>query len=294
VTSPEGFSNTAAQEITVEDVAQPIDPGLAATTPIQPDINALYATLRPIYEQGINSSSAQRLPYTLAYAGDSTFAQSGILDAFAAGAFYDLGSSSDLQSIIDWYNATDLGGVTSLTRDSLAVGDGWRVEDLLNVNNCDGTRTPIQCEIDATQASVILIAVGYNDAVAGTDSAAFRDQLDQVVQIALDNNVIPVLITLRPTSDGGTTEQNTRSINDAIIDVASSRNVPLLNLWAALNMLPGKGQDGSPFTQSPNGAGDLSDSALSAYGLSVVNQNLLRVLNNLKMVVFPDAALPTP
>jgi hypothetical protein len=59
-------------------------------------------------------------------------------------------------------------------------------------------------------------------------------------------------------------------------------------------MLPGKGQDGSPFTQSPNGAGDLSDSALSAYGLSVVNQNLLRVLNNLKMVVFPDAALPTP
>ncbi len=292
VTSTDGITiNTTSQEITVEGGNQPIDPGAAGTAPIQPDVNALFSTLRPIYDQGIG---AGRQPYTLAYAGDSTLTQSGILEAFAPGQTYDLSNNGNLQAIIDWYNAVDLGGVTSLSRGSNAANDGWRVEDLLNPNNCDGVKTPIQCEIDATNASVILIAVGYNDAVNGTESSFFRDQLDATVQIALDNGVIPVLFTVRPSSDGGAVEQNTRFINDAIIDVATSRSIPVVNLWSALHNLPDNGQGGASLTSSPNGAGDLRDSALSTYGVSVVNQNLLRVLTTLKATVFSDAVLPTP
>ncbi|MDX2160634.1 MAG: PKD domain-containing protein [bacterium] len=293
VTAADGVTtHTAEQIVDVQAQPQPIDPGQAGTTTVQPNIGALAGALQPLYSNG---ASQGRQAFSFAFAGDSTFGQSGILDAFAPGTPTDLSGSPDLQAIIDWYNNA---AGSSFERGSFAVNNGWRAADLLNPGlaapECGGA-TPIQCEIQQSNASVILIAVGYNDALAGTDITAFSDALNSIIQTATTNNVIPVLFTLRPSTDGGAVEQATTAINDAIISAASANNVPLVNLWGALDPLADNGiaGDGS-FTTSPGGAGDLSAGALSTYGTSVVNQAVLRVLNDLRSQIFPDAAPPSP
>lgn len=282
-------TNVANQEVVIE--AQSVDPGLVVTVPVIP---APSNNLRGIYDSGV---SAGNRPTVFAYAGDQTLAQSGALDPFAVGGTYDLGSRGDLQGIIDWYNFTDLGGVTTFNSDSRASRDGWRIEDLLNPNNnpagCEGYGSPFACEIDQKDASVVLVTVGYNDVQALTDVNAFRNNLDSLIQTATNAGVVPVVFTVRPSSDGGTYENQTRLINDAIIEIAAARNIPVVNLWAAIKDLPNSGLDGAGnLTVSPSSGGDLSDSGIANYGVSALNSAILRTLNDIRNGVFPDAVTP--
>ncbi|MFN8529380.1 MAG: PKD domain-containing protein [Anaerolineae bacterium] len=295
-TAVDGFTtHTSSQQVTVQAAAvQPIDPGMAGYTDIQPNIGAIQPNLRSIYDNGVNNFG--RLPYVFTFVGDHTFEQSGIIDAFTNGNSYNLGSNGDLQAIVDWYNFVGPSGTGSFNSVNHALNGGYHVADLLNAANnppgCGPTDTPVQCDITLSNASVILIAVGYRDAVDGTDIGTFTNDLNTVVQTAINNGVIPVLFTIRPTSDGSPIEQRTAQINDAIISVANSHSIPVVNVWRALHALPGDGESGNDLSLSPGGAGDLTDGALSSYGASVLNQNLLRVLSNLRNQVFPDAVTP--
>ncbi len=295
VTSVDGVTtHTAEQMVTVTAAPVPIDPGAVAYTDIQPNIGAMYGALRPVYDMGI---SMGRVPFRFAYAGDSTILQGGVIDAFSLGSAYDLSGNADLQPIIDWFNTTS--GVSdspSFSHVSAALGSGYRASDLLNPANsggsCNPGETPIACEVRTSNASVILIAVGYNDVLNGTDPGSFSNDLAQIVQAAVGQGAIPVLFTVRPTADGGTLEQNTAAINNAILNTAAAYNVPVLNIWRVFEPMGDDGQSGGSFTTAPGGAGNLSGDAVANYGVNALNLNILRVLGNLRTQLFPDALPP--
>ncbi len=295
VTAVDGVTTHAAEQmVTVTAAPVPIDPGAVAYTDVQPNIGGLYGALRPVYDMGIGMG---RLPYHFAYAGDSTILQGGVIDAFSLGSAYDLSANADLQPIIDWFNiSTGPSDTPSFSHVSAALGGGYRASDLLNPANsggsCNPGETPIACEVRTSNASVILIAVGYNDVLNGTDPGSFSSDLSQIVQAAVSQGAVPVLFTVRPTADGGTLEQNTVAINNAILNTAAAYNVPVLNIWRALEPMADDGQSGGSFTTAPGGAGNLSGDAIANYGVNALNLNILRVLGNLRTQLFPDAVPP--
>ncbi len=277
-----GGGNSTQQQVTVTaPQQQPPQQTIVDTTPILPDLNALHDILRGIYANGVNSFGNRATVFTTA--GDSIFAQPGILSPFASGP-YDLSANSDLQAIVDWFNSTDLGGVTSYNRTSLAVNPNWLAQSLLDPNqsdpSCNG-EAPLACELHQTQPALMFVAVGRNDALNGTDSGTFQNMLNQIVATISSNGTIPVLMTI---PDDGS-NPNVEAINEVIITVAQQNNVPLINAARALKELA----SGYNLSPSPSGAGALDAASVSTYGINALNYDLLRVLSDARNIIFPDA-----
>ncbi len=129
--------------------------------------------------------------------------------------------------------------------------------------------------------------------VGATDPAAFRDNMQQVLQTVLNHGVIPVVTTIQPRPGS---EAQVQALNEALIEavqnVESSTGtaIPIYNLWRAYSELPGSGLTGDNMTPSvaPAGAGDLS--AAGSFGMNTRNQQILTLLDQLRSVAFPSAA----
>jgi PKD repeat protein len=283
-TDANGRSDDFSSEVTVTAGAAPTtpsQPSLVDSTPIQPDLSTLQPFLRPIYANGINTTGTRATVF--AVAGDSLFVESGILTPFVSPSAYNLDSNTNLQAIIDWFNSTDLGGFTSFNRSSLAINPNWTAQDLLDPNQADPScagAAPLMCELQQTLPVMMFVSVGSNDAANGTDPATFQATLQQIIGTIAANGTIPVLMTV---PDDGSSP-NTAAINDAIIALAQANNVPVLNVARLLNELPSENLDASS-----TGAGDLSNSAVSEYGINAVNFRLLRLLLDARNIIFPDA-----
>jgi PKD repeat protein len=292
-----GGSNSTQTEITVNETAlsEPTE-SIVDTTPIVPELSIqLVNRLRSVYETGIARGYRASV---FAIAGDDYVIQSGYLGPFAVpGGYFLDGSSSPLQGIIDWYNLTDLGGNTSFNHDGAARRDGWTAADLADPANSDPAfcapgETPLMCELRLLQPSIVIISVGTNDALQGTDPDAFRRSIRQAVRDAADEGVIPILTTIPPRMD--VSADTIRALNEIIIDVAANNQVPVFNLWRALDELPNSGLSGDNVTLSvsPSGPGDLTAGAVATYGLNTLNYFTLVTLDTIRSTVFPDAFVP--
>ncbi|NDJ62602.1 MAG: PKD domain-containing protein, partial [Chloroflexi bacterium] len=287
-----------------------IEPGSLNAAPVVPAFNR--ERLRGVYESGLERGNRAQV---FAWAGDDVLQRAGVLTPFATGEFR-LGGNADLQTIIDWYNRADLGGRTSFNQESVAQAANWTAQDILAPFNADPARcqegeAPITCALRITQPAVLLVSVGYHDAQSGTNLGTFRASLNEIVQIAAERGVIPVLITVPPLE--ASDNERLIGINEVIIQVANEARVPVVNVWRAVNELSGSGDGGSAlgdatgdpagdgggvvvsgegggFTASPSGPGDLSEEAVRAYGVNAANRAILRTLSNLRETVFPDAA----
>jgi len=282
VTDSTGQTATSQQTITVAaPTQQQQQQTLVDTTPIRPDINSLHDALRGIYSNGVNNSGDRANVF--AQAGDSIFTKSGIFDPFATQGQYNLDSNGDLQAIIDYFNATDLGGATSFSRNGLAINKNWTAQDLLDPSKADAScngEAPLVCELHQVHPSVMFVSIGANDAKKGTDPNAFSATLNQIVSTITANGTIPVLITV---PDDGST-QGTEAINEAIINVAQQNHIPLLNAARALNELRNFN-----LSAAPNGPGALDGGSVGDFGINALNLDLLRVLSDLRTIIFPDA-----
>jgi PKD repeat protein len=278
--SASGETSSFPLDVTVEAAEVPTTPSPAETTPIQPDIPALSQSLSNILSSGDSQS------FVFALAGDGSLAQTSILDPFAPGG-NNVVNDPTLQETVNIFNSTDLGGVTSFNRPSAAAQFNWRISNLLNPASappeCGGV-TPIECELNATNASVMFISIGVGDAAAGTNIDEFRANLEQIVTIVRNTGTIPVLMTIPPRLDGSVSAEVAAEYNAVIIEVADANDVPLLNLWRIMNDLPNSGlnADGNTTTAAPSGAGDLSDAAVSQYAENAINKAILDLLTQLR------------
>jgi PKD repeat protein len=262
------------------DITQ--QPGLADNAPVVPEIGTLRENLRRIFDTSGNDIVGQ-----IARAGDESLNANGFLTPFGDGD-YNLGDYADLDPIISFYTAADLGGgLNTLNNFSEAVEVGWTSGHLLDPANttsgsCDAAsgETPLACELRVHPGSVILISVGYHDIANGVAVETFRQNLQTIVQTAINSGVIPVLYTIRPGQD----VDLTRQFNDVIIDVANTNQIPVVNAWRLLSSLPDPA-----LNAAPAGGGDLSADSVGNYGVNALNLATLQTLQSLRDTVFPEA-----
>jgi PKD repeat protein len=240
-------------------------PNVVDSLPVLPDLSTSASALASTFRQG---ASLGRLPTAFSIAGDEFFTTPGILTPFASPGGYTLGTNSDLQGVVTFYS---LDTTRSFARSSAAVNTGWTAANLVNQPSLDAAcvgATPLQCELTNNSPAVILVNVGYYDALNGTPPATFRSSLDQIIQGAQTSGTIPVLLTV-PTN-AGLNPETVNAINNEILGAAASWQVPVLNTGRLVNELQQ--------TVSPNGPGYLDDAG--TYEVNALNLYLLRTLDS--------------
>jgi hypothetical protein len=154
---------------------------------------------------------------------------------------YDLGEYADLQATIDYFMTDDL---NSFSRESQAAAGGFNSASILdslwaNPEFCEVGESPLSCEFRHVTPSIALIMFGTND-VFYLPEDQFDYFMRSIVIETLRNNTLPVLSTFphRP-------EFPEKSIlyNQIVANIATEYELPLINLWLALETLPYQGVD---------------------------------------------------
>jgi hypothetical protein len=154
---------------------------------------------------------------------------------------YDLGEYESLGGVIEQYGGDEL---DSFGRVSQAAAGGFNTSSLLdamwaNPEFCEAGETPLSCEYRIMQPSVALIMFGTND-VYYLDEAQYEYSLRSIIVETIRNGTLPVLSTfpLRPEFP-----EKSALYNQIVAKVALDYDIPLINLWRALEPLPNQGVD---------------------------------------------------
>ncbi|MCU0463564.1 MAG: PKD domain-containing protein [Anaerolineae bacterium] len=270
-----GLTGSVTYDVTVE--ATPEEPSEADEAPVLPDLGALRGNLNAIV---VNSDGSLK-PDVFAVVGDRTAQAPNFLRAFADS--YELGEvATDLEATIQAYLAGDAGGSNSFARAGSAVQNSFNADTILNGDGGCGS-SPLVCELDATAASVVIISLGYRDAVEGTDMAQFEERLRAIVDTTTARGVIPVLLTPFPRPELGNT---VRDYADAIVRIADEKQVPLVNVWGLFATLPDGGMAGDDPTVAGAGAARLNNNTVSNFGENARNFNVLSLLRDIRAGIF--------
>ncbi|MFW5709369.1 MAG: PKD domain-containing protein, partial [Chloroflexota bacterium] len=274
ITDSEGTTATFERIITInqQDVV-----------PVLPDVGSIASELEPVFQAGA-AMTPPRNSSAFALIGDQSITGPNYLDPFGNGSYSVDTSASELQSVIDRFANDPAASFSDQTVVDLA-------SELVAPSSdpaCNGDSVLV-CAINQSNASIVLIGIGQQDAFNLTDPAAFRSSLNTAVQQAIGANAIPVLMMLYPSND--TTVQDTiADLNAQIIAVANNSDgvngvrVPLINVWRGLNALPNRGLNGNEPSVGPNGAGFLT--ANPTGGANARNYYTLTVLNDIVNQVF--------
>jgi hypothetical protein len=217
-------------ELDLEVIAQ-ID---LSAYPVVPEISE---QARRIYDDGLASGNN---PHTFIKVGDCMTHNPHFLHPIGEGD-YDLGEYQDLQPVIDYFVDGDL---NSFARESQASAGGFNAASVLdslwaNPEFCEAGETPLTCEFRAMQPSIALIMFGTND-VFYLDEQSFDFFMRSIVVETIRNGTLPLMSTFphRP-------EFPEKSVlyNQIVVQIAQDYDVPLSNLWLALESLPNQGID---------------------------------------------------
>lgn len=171
------------------------------------------------------------------------------------------GSNGNLKPVVYRYTRKEFPGlepfpdctpVNALSRRSAAAVSGvwteWLMtptEDLPSTGiappteECEPQQTPLECEIELIRPRWALIMSGTNDALLGLPlGETYRRELASMVDRVRELGPVPVLSTLPPmvvpSHTGEAGETRISEANRIIEQVATDRQVPLINLHAAL------------------------------------------------------------
>jgi hypothetical protein len=197
------------------------------TLPIVPEVTD---TAREIYKRG---QELGRDPKHFSKVGDCQTNTGFYLVDFDNEGAYSLGEYSYLQDTIDYYQG-------SFSRTSLAMRDGYNVAAILtplraDPKKCEKGENPIQCEFRLHNPSIAIISLetNFNDRPADDYGKYMR----QIIEYSIEQGVVPILATKGDNLEGD------HSINAEIAEIAVEYDIPLWNLWAALQPLPNQGHD---------------------------------------------------
>ncbi len=221
--------------------------------------------------------------------GDSITASRHFLFPIGWGS-YNLGSYSSLQGTVNYFlTAIARDGNNSFANPSLAAYNGITTGGLLDPNAswkevCEADESPLECEYRVVKPAVALIMIGTND-VASLPADAYRANLQRIVQISIDDGVVPVL-SLIPVRPGY--ESNVSAFNQIITETARAYNVPLWNFGTSLQSLENNGLGDGIHPSYPGASPtdfaasvDLSAANLR-YGYPLRNLSALQVLDTLR------------
>ena len=154
---------------------------------------------------------------------------------------YALGEYEYLEPVIAQFRTEER---DSFARQSQAAAGGFNAASVLdamwaNPEFCQAGETPLSCELRLMQPSIALIMFGTND-VQYLTAEQFAYFLRALVVETIRDGVLPVLSTFpyRPEFP-----EQTVLFNQIVAGVALEYDVPLINLWLALEPLPDRGVD---------------------------------------------------
>ena len=217
----------AATEVSAPTPHPTLGPDEWMTLPIVPEVTD---TAREIYARG---QELGRDPTHFSKVGDCQTNTGFYLVDFDHEGWYGLGEYAYLQDTIDYYQG-------SFSRTSLAMRDGYNVAAILtplraDPKQCEKGENPIQCEFRLHNPSIAIISLetNFNDRPADDYGKYMR----QIIEYSIEQGVVPILATKGDNVEGD------NSINAEIAEIAVEYDIPLWNLWAALQPLPNQGHD---------------------------------------------------
>ncbi|MBX3065264.1 MAG: SGNH/GDSL hydrolase family protein [Anaerolineae bacterium] len=251
------------------------------------------AYVQAIWEEGVSRGNN---PSVFSKIGDCMTATPDYMVPFSNGE-YELGEYSSLQAVIDRYVGvparTQEAGFDSFSNPGLAAASGFNAAGVLDSTWsdpkwCSAEESPLVCEFRASKPSIAFIMFGTNDLNSLT-LAQFDYYLRLIVVRTINNATIPVLTTF-PNQPGR--EEQSIQFNKMVVKVAQDYNVPLLNLWAALEPIPNQGinpDEPTHMTKPESGkvASFLPEDLTAGYNLH--NLLTLQMLEQLLKVVDPAA-----
>jgi hypothetical protein len=245
-----------------------------ASFPLVPEISE---NAKRIYADGLARGNN---PNTFAKVGDCMTFNPYFLEPIGGGD-YELGEYQDLQTVIDTFSQ---GEPNSFARQSQASAGGFNSASVLdsmwaNPEFCEAGETPLQCEFRVMKPNIALIMFGTND-VFYLDEASFDYFMRSIVVETIRNGTLPVLSTFphRP-------EFPEKSVlfNQIVAQIAQDYDIPLINLWLALDPLPNHGVDEVDTTHmtvpASGGVIVLTDANLESAGFTVRNLLTLQALD---------------
>ncbi|HVO42549.1 MAG TPA: SGNH/GDSL hydrolase family protein, partial [Aggregatilineales bacterium] len=153
---------------------------------------------------------------------------------------------------------------------------------------CLESETPLACEFRHSKPGVVLIMFGTND-VTNLTAVQFDFFLRLIVHDSVTAGIIPLLSTF---PGDPAHARKSMVLNQIVFDVARDYDVPVMNLWAAIQPLPGNGrQPASAYlTRPPNtSVASFTDASLK-YGYTMRNLITLQALDILYQGVILDSA----
>lgn len=199
--------------------------------------------IRRSYQIFARGQDAGQLPNVVIKVGDSNNAGNqfnpagySFLCPFVYNA-YDLGEYSVFQKTIYYF-----GG--SLCGNSPAAQNGFTTGNMLDKNwsesmGCSVEDTLIGCTAKLYKPSVAIIYFGLGDLVA-YDARQFRHNMNEIVEILIENGVIPVLTTFT-IADEHPSASLAPAFNSVIRTVSSVYLVPLVEFQRPSAKLPNQG-----------------------------------------------------
>jgi len=184
-----------------------------------------------IYQKGIAMGNN---PHLFTVVGDCQSAPNVFLGIYDTQRYSIHESYAHLEETIDHFQG-------AFSHESLSVVDGLSAPSALsplwaNQDACDSDENPVACELRVNRPSIIFINLG-TVWKAGASADKYREYLEQIVQIVIDNGAVPILSTKADNVEGD------HSINRVTAQVAYDYDIPLWNFWAAADSLPNHGLD---------------------------------------------------
>lgn len=195
---------------------------------------------------------------------------------------YALGDYSYLQNVVDYFGE-------SFAYQTYAAHNGLNVQGALDPiwsdpNVCQPGETPLVCEYRVHNPSIAVIMFGTNDMLVLTP-AQFDYNLRRVVSETVQAGVIPLVSTFPRHL---AFPKRSILFNQIVVRVALDFNVPLMNLWLALESLPNYGiaEDEFHLNGPVTRAADFTSEANLASGHPMRNLVTLQALDVIIREVF--------
>ena len=199
-----------------------------------PVVPVLSARAREILHSAIRNPALD--PHAFSKMGDCQFTPATFLAGYVKGDY----------SLPEEYEETAHYFKESMVRDSITAANGLGVSSVLNPMfasgagyvECQRNETPLDCELRTRRPVVVLIALGTNWKPG--QEITFEENLRLVVERVLASGALPILAT-----KADNIEKDWK-LNLANARVAGDYDLPLVNVWRAVQPLPNNG------LQAPN------------------------------------------
>ncbi len=196
-----------------------------------PVIPTVSGVAKAIYQRGLELGND---PHGYSTIGDCQSEPDVFLGIYATNRYW-LGSDYKyLQTTIDFFQS-------SFNRQSLAVRNGLSAPSALDPlwsykDQCNPNESPVSCDLRVHKPSIVFINLGTNW-LPSASSAAYEKYLRQIVDQVIKAGALPVLSTKADDVEGG------NRINMVTAQVAHDYDIPLWNMWRAVQSLPNGGLD---------------------------------------------------